>query len=418
MAFARTWTILTPSDVDLANILGMSIRDLREDIAQRFEIDHEMDDETDAGKHKKVTFLDPLAEGPAVDTDEGAIYTKDVASKAELFWKDEDANEIQITDAGSLKGVGVNILENDVALQGKETDDTVQDLVQVGDLDDVELGSTNIPTTLRTSGLIKIKASGISKKTVFDFGHPIMPNGYLSGYRINLIDPVPGGGNNDEIEMTAGYCMDSTNTVPIVLTSTIKKRLFTGWVVGSGLGGRASGVSLTVGVKYFFFVIMHADGTVDAGFDTSSSASALLSGSGYTYWRIRGYFTHLASSLGIRFNRGVYFGSNSSMSAYFQRSNIPITSSGENSTTHGLGALPAGSEVHLVNAIGELSWSVGDEIKMGAHTASHDPQPFATSSRVGIVRSSNAIAIGRKNTGAQVNITQFQWEWKFRGWTL
>ena len=88
MAFTRAWNITSPADVDTANTLGLAIRELREDLAERIEIDHELDDATDGGKHKKVTFLDPLGAGPTVGTDGGALYTKDVASKAELFWKD------------------------------------------------------------------------------------------------------------------------------------------------------------------------------------------------------------------------------------------------------------------------------------------------------------------------------------------
>lgn len=104
MAFMRTWSISTPADTDLSNILGSAIRNLREDIEERMEIDHEWTDATDGGKHKHITFLDPITT-PIDVVDEGMLYTKNVNDKAELHWKDEDGNELQLTDAGVITTV-------------------------------------------------------------------------------------------------------------------------------------------------------------------------------------------------------------------------------------------------------------------------------------------------------------------------
>lgn len=57
---------------------------------------------TQTGKHKQVIFKTPLSAKPSLSTDEAALYTKSVSAKSELFFEDEDGNEIQFTNAGRL----------------------------------------------------------------------------------------------------------------------------------------------------------------------------------------------------------------------------------------------------------------------------------------------------------------------------
>lgn len=45
---------------------------------------------------------------PTVSANTGAIYTKDVSSKAELHWRDEDANIVQITSAGKINNSAID----------------------------------------------------------------------------------------------------------------------------------------------------------------------------------------------------------------------------------------------------------------------------------------------------------------------
>jgi hypothetical protein len=56
------------------------------------------------------------------------------------------------------------------------------------------------------------------------------------------------------------------------------------WSAGSGGGGRAT-IPLTSHTWYHVFIIMAADGTIDAGFDTHINCTNLLADSGYTYFR-------------------------------------------------------------------------------------------------------------------------------------
>jgi microcystin-dependent protein len=64
------------------------------------EVDHSWDGDAEDGAHIQVTFVAPLAGDPANAADKGFLYTKDVSSKVELFWEDEDGNVVQLTEAG------------------------------------------------------------------------------------------------------------------------------------------------------------------------------------------------------------------------------------------------------------------------------------------------------------------------------
>ncbi len=90
-----------PADNDQASEGALRIRNLKRDIRERAEVDHDWDDTTDAGKHLQVVFRDPLGADPGDVVDEGVLYTKNVSTKAELFWKDEDGNVLQLTFAGA-----------------------------------------------------------------------------------------------------------------------------------------------------------------------------------------------------------------------------------------------------------------------------------------------------------------------------
>lgn len=92
-----------PADTDLANTLGDVIRDLKRDIRERAEIDHDWDDVTNAGQHKKVSLQEQAAD-PATVANLGYVYSKDVAGITELFYMDSAGTVKQITTNGKLSG--------------------------------------------------------------------------------------------------------------------------------------------------------------------------------------------------------------------------------------------------------------------------------------------------------------------------
>lgn len=107
MAYTRTWDAANeaaPGATDLVSGGDDAIRNLKTDIRERMAKDHYMDiagTDADHGEHSKITFHGPQVKPAAVEN-KGFLYTKDVGAKVELFWEDEDGNEIQLTSAGVL----------------------------------------------------------------------------------------------------------------------------------------------------------------------------------------------------------------------------------------------------------------------------------------------------------------------------
>lgn len=89
-----------------------------------------------------------------------------------------------------------------------------------------------------------------------------------------------------DIQVSTGLCADSTNTTVLTLSSAITKQIDVDWAEGDGDGGFPSGLTIANDTWYHLFVIAKADGTTDAGFDTSLTAANLLAdATGYTKYR-------------------------------------------------------------------------------------------------------------------------------------
>lgn len=94
-----------PADDDSISAGAGVIRTLKAAIRERMAKDHYMDvsgEDSDHGEHSRITFQAPLESNPATEEDKSFLYTKDVSGKAELFWKDEDGNALQLTSEGAL----------------------------------------------------------------------------------------------------------------------------------------------------------------------------------------------------------------------------------------------------------------------------------------------------------------------------
>lgn len=89
-----------------------------------------------------------------------------------------------------------------------------------------------------------------------------------------------------DINVAAGMCRSQGDDFDIHLNSEITKQIDANWAAGDDAGGFPSALTLAVDTWYHFFVIAKPDGTVDAGFDTSTSATNLLSdATGYSFYR-------------------------------------------------------------------------------------------------------------------------------------
>ena len=75
-----------------------------------------------------------------------------------------------------------------------------------------------------------------------------------------------------DIDIAAGSIADSADSVRMTLSASLTKAVDVDWVEGAG-GGFPSGLTLSNTTWYRVFLIAKPDGTTDAGFDTSTTAS-------------------------------------------------------------------------------------------------------------------------------------------------
>jgi hypothetical protein len=88
---------------------------------------------------------------------------------------------------------------------------------------------------------------------------------------------------NNDIDISAGRCYDSTGLIPIVGTA-MTKRLDAAIALGSGTGGLFSGSKATSTLYYVFVIVRDNDGTVNYGFSTSLTATDRPAG--WTVYRL------------------------------------------------------------------------------------------------------------------------------------
>ena len=141
--FNDTYDTLTPDgDTDDPSEADDRMREIKAANQERNDVDHVWDltgsevSDADTGEHRKITLHEPIAKPTAV-ANKGFVYGKDVGGKIELYYLDEDDNEMQITTGGKLNGA---LLLNDsvtkAALEGTLPDGAALDAAtETGDGD-------------------------------------------------------------------------------------------------------------------------------------------------------------------------------------------------------------------------------------------------------------------------------------------
>jgi hypothetical protein len=109
-----------------------------------------------------------------------------------------------------------------------------------------------------------------------------LSRGHIDGFITSI-----GTDTEHDIDIAVGSARDSSNGSDIKTSSVITKQLDVDWVAGSAAGGFPSGLTLAVDTWYHMFMILNNDMvTVDAGFDSSITATNLLTdASTYTDFR-------------------------------------------------------------------------------------------------------------------------------------
>ena len=235
MAYTQTWNAAfeaTPAAGDNISEGDDRIRELKVDIRERMAKDHYFviaGTDADHGEHDKITFNAPQSADPANVANKGFVYTKDVSAKVELHWEDEDGNVVQISDDGGL-------FADHTAINYTAADDSISAHL------------TGIDTQLATGGV--------------EFGC-VLSNA--------------AGDSDHDITISIGARLAASFDARISLSTAMTKRIDAGWTAGTGAGGFPTGISLANITWYHVFLIKNpTTGAVDAGFDTSLTATNLL----------------------------------------------------------------------------------------------------------------------------------------------
>ncbi len=146
--FSDTYDTSTPAGGNSPTEADDRMREIKAGIQERENVDHywpltgtEVSD-VDTGEHRKILFHAPIAATPTVAADHGDLRIKDVSGKAELHWTDEDENEIQLTDAGTVNLTSPAIL----GVLANDTYFTAVDNAGTGTIDLIKAGTNDLPT--------------------------------------------------------------------------------------------------------------------------------------------------------------------------------------------------------------------------------------------------------------------------------
>jgi len=142
-----------------------------------------------------------------------------------------------------------------------------------------------ISNVIEQAGITLLDASTDTRNQLFQALLQIspIPRGFIDG----IITENDTDADHD-IKFNIGKCRADTDDLTMSLTSALVKQIDANWAEGSNQGGFPSGLGLAIDTWYHLFIIGKTDGTLDAGFDTSLTASNLIADaapSGYSKYR-------------------------------------------------------------------------------------------------------------------------------------
>lgn len=121
------------------------------------------------------------------------------------------------------------------------------------------------------------------------YDYPEILNPLLRGQLQGLGLSRDGGAPTTDIAIAAGACRDSTNVATLSTTGWVKE-IDNTWAAGNGAGGMNDAEAVAQDTSYHVHILGKPDGTTEAGFDTSVTATNLLAdaavvAAGYTLYR-------------------------------------------------------------------------------------------------------------------------------------
>lgn len=183
----NSWTNDKPEGSQSANLTDDFLRQWRLDNEERlkemfygFNADSNIAPENEAGIKKLKLF--PQSASPTTDSGYGFIFAKTVAGVIEVFYKDGNGNEIQLTSAGNLKATNNLIVDGTSTLTGNVTASGKLDVI--GNIDPTSYETTNggfiDEDSMATDSAVKV-ASQQSIKAYVDNAKVPFARAYSSG---------------------------------------------------------------------------------------------------------------------------------------------------------------------------------------------------------------------------------------------
>jgi len=169
------------------------------------------------------------------------------------------------------------------------------DMIKVNDNDEPEvplltMDETTAPTTDANqmgvfvqakdgaSELYAVEESDGDEVQLTDQGRTPFPIGWISGLQMSNDTDA-----DADVAIAVGGARDSTDAVNLALSSVLTKRIDATFASGDDAGGMFTGTVGNSTWYHLFLIRLDSDGTIDAGFDTSTSAANIPTG--YTEFR-------------------------------------------------------------------------------------------------------------------------------------
>lgn len=263
-----------------------------------------------------------------------------------------------------------------------------------------------VQTTLESSDLGTIATQDADD--YYSVANLLTQGTHIAGLKLS----VNGTDSDHDIDISAGNCAnyDGASDSLITLSAALTKQIDATFAEGDDAGGMFTGSVTTETVYYVVVISKDADGTIDAGFDTSSTGSNAPSG--WTVERVIGsVITDTSSNIdyvahyrdGIEYVETTAIGSISSGSQYAK--------------LHGLRGQPRSKNAIFVCTAGDGGFSVGDEIDlatMSRDNSNRSGTVFTDSDEIGFSHEST-LGWTTKSGGGFHNVDLADWEVKFYG---
>ena len=209
---SRVWDTTIPLDTELAGDGDDEIRDLKVELKEHLEQDHQMGGVRDPlqgdceGYHKKLTLY-PLSTDPTVVVGAGIVYTKIIDSVIELFFMDDAGTINQLTENGVIK---LNTLANNINANGHTISNAVISNAVI--LNAVISGDIFVhdfaDTVILDSGLCLLTSGIVSSNMILTVKRPCMIKHYVTG-------------RNNGSSSTSDYVTVTQEISPINIQQTI-----------------------------------------------------------------------------------------------------------------------------------------------------------------------------------------------------